>query len=86
VIGLDLGVNNLITSSDGLLVKVGVVKSINQWYNKQLAKYRALAEKKKHSPHRTNKITDILHKTSRLIISHCLANHIGTIVLGYNGG
>lgn len=94
VIGLDLGVNNLVTSSDGLLVKGGVVKSINQWYNKQLAKYKSLAAKRKHSTktfrimrlgrHRTNKLRDFLHKTSRLIISHCLANHIGTIVIGYN--
>jgi putative transposase len=94
VIGLDLGVNNLVTSSDGLLVKGGVVKSINQWYNKQLAKYKSLAARRKHTTdtrrllrlgrQRTNKITDFLHKTSRLIISHCLANHIGTIVVGYN--
>jgi putative transposase len=46
VIGLNLGVNNLVTSSDGLLVKGGVVKSINQWYNKQLAKFKSLAAKK----------------------------------------
>jgi putative transposase len=49
VIGFDLGVNNLVTSSNGLIVKGGVVKSINQWYNKQLAKYKSLAEMKKHS-------------------------------------
>jgi putative transposase len=94
VIGLDLGVNNLVTSSDGLLVKGGVVKSINQWYNKQLAKYKSLAAKNTHSidtrrilrlgRHRTNKIKDFLHKTSWIIISHCLANNIGTIVIGYN--
>jgi IS605 OrfB family transposase len=94
VIGLDLGVNNLVTSSDGLLVKGGVVKSINQWYNKQLAKYKSLAAKRKHQTdtqrmlrlgrHRTNKIKDFLHKTSHLIISHCLTNNIGTIVIGYN--
>ena len=94
VIGLDLGVNNLVTSSDGLLVKGGVVKSINQWYNKQLAKYRSLAAKNNHSTdtkrilqlgrHRSNKITDFLHKSSRLIITHCLTHNIGTIVIGYN--
>ncbi len=48
VIGLDLGVNNLVTSSDGLLVKDGVVKSLNQWYNKQLAKYKTLAAPHNH--------------------------------------
>ena len=93
-ISLDLGVNNLVTSSDGLLVKGGVVKSINQWYNKQIAKYRSLAAEKNHSTdthrllrlgrHRSNKIKDFLHKTSRLIISHCLTNNISTIVVGYN--
>ena len=44
-IGIDLGVTNLVTTSDGLLVKGGVVKFINQWYNKQLTYYKSLAKK-----------------------------------------
>ena len=93
-IGLDLGVNNLVATSDGLLVKGGVVKSINQWYNKQLAQYKSQAKKRnqQHSTHRiqrlhrvrANKIHDFFHQTSRIIINRCLSNNISTIVIGYN--
>jgi transposase len=36
-IGINLGITNLIATSDGLLVKGGVVKTINQWCNKRLS-------------------------------------------------
>jgi putative transposase len=93
-IGIDLGLNNLVATSDGLLVKGGVVKAINQWYNKQLAYYKSLA--KKHNQQystnrmqrmhrvRSNKINDCFHQTSREIIDHCLVNNINTLVIGYN--
>ena len=94
IIGLDLGVNNLVATSDGLLIKGGVIKTINQRYNKQLAKYRALAAQQNQSPwtkrilrlhrQRTNKLADILHQTSRQLISYCQIHQIGTIVVGYN--
>ncbi len=95
-IGIDIGVTNLVTTSDGLLVKGGVVKSINQWYNKQLASYKSLA--KKHNQQtmtnrilafqrkRANRITNFFHQTSRLIINHCFQNNITTLVIGYNPG
>ena len=92
--GLDLGINNLVATSDGLLVKGGVVKTINQWYNKQLAHYKALAKKHnlqdktnrmiRMSRKRANKINDIFHQTSRMIINQCLQNNINTLVIGYN--
>ncbi|MHA2112557.1 MAG: RNA-guided endonuclease InsQ/TnpB family protein [Candidatus Hodarchaeales archaeon] len=93
-IGIDFGLNNLVATSDGLLVKGGVVKTINQWYNKQLAYYKAIA--KKHNEQdttnriqrihrvRANKIRKIFHQTSRLIINHCLKNNINKIAIGYN--
>jgi putative transposase len=93
-IGLDLGINNLVATSDGLLVKGGVVKSINQWYNKQLAHYKSLAKKHNqlHSTHRiqrlhrvrANKIHNYFHQTSRIIINRCLENNTKTLVIGYN--
>ncbi|MHA1126270.1 MAG: transposase [Candidatus Heimdallarchaeota archaeon] len=45
VLGLDLGINNLVATSDGLIIKGGVVKSINQFFNKQLAKIQAQLNK-----------------------------------------
>jgi IS605 OrfB family transposase len=93
-IGIDLGITNLVATSDGLLVKGGVVKTINQWYNKQLACYRAIAKKnnQQHTSHRirrihrvrTNKLRNIFHQTTRGIINRCLLNNINTIVIGYN--
>ena len=95
-IGIDLGITNLVATSDGLIVKGGVVKTINQWYNKQLAYYKTLAKKYNQldSSHRiqrmhrvrANKIRDIFHQTSRIIINRCLENNINTIVIGYNRG
>ncbi len=94
--GIDLGLTNLVTTSDGLLVKGGVVKTINQWYNKQLAHYRSRASTCNHPliTHRilrlhrvrTNKLRDFFHQTTRRLITYCLAHNIETLVIGYNTG
>ncbi len=101
VIGIDLGLNNIVTVSDNigttpLIIKGGVIKSINQFYNKQLSKYKTLAKicNNTHITNRilkfhrirNNKIRDIFHKTSRKILNHCINHNIGTIVIGYNEG
>ncbi len=93
VIGLDLGINNLVATSDGLLIKGGVVKSINQFFNKQKAKIQTqlnkqnlMTSKRKQQlmRWRYNKVHDILHKTSKSIIQHCIDNSITTLVIGRN--
>ena len=101
VLGIDLGLNNIVTASDNvgnnpLIIKGGVVKSINQFYNKQLAKYKSLGKicnnteltKRILKLHRkrNNKIRDFFHKTSRKVINYCISNDIGTIIVGYNEG
>jgi len=79
-----------------LIIKGGVLKSINQFYNKELAKYKSLSKKcndkyitnrilKIHRK-RNNKVRDFFHKTSRKIVNHCIENDIGTIIVGYNEG
>ena len=35
---------------------------------------------------RGNKIRDIFHKTSRLVVNSCIQHDLGTIVIGYNSG
>ncbi len=95
-LGIDLGLTNLVTTSDGLLVKGGVVKTINQWYNKQLAHYRSIATTCNHQlitqrilrlhRLRTNRLQDFFHQTSRRIISHCLDQNVHTLFIGYNLG
>jgi putative transposase len=94
VIGIDLGINNLVATSDGILVKGGVVKTINQWYNKQLGYYKSIAKKANKQTTtrriqrihrvRANKITNFFHQTSRMIINHCLQNNVDRIIIGYN--
>ncbi|NPE08498.1 MAG: IS200/IS605 family element transposase accessory protein TnpB [Asgard group archaeon] len=93
VLGLDLGINNLVATSDGLLIKGGVVKSINQFFNKRMAKFQAQLNKQelRNSNRkqalmrwRYNQLHDLLHKASRTIIRHCITNNITTLVIGRN--
>ncbi|MFX0023490.1 MAG: RNA-guided endonuclease InsQ/TnpB family protein [Candidatus Hermodarchaeota archaeon] len=99
VIGIDLGLNNIITmvNNAGLqpaIIKGGIVKSINQFYNKQLAKYKSIKDKQgingetkkiqRLTQKRNNKINDIFHKISKALINYCINNNFGVIVIGYN--
>ncbi|MHA1557856.1 MAG: RNA-guided endonuclease InsQ/TnpB family protein [Candidatus Heimdallarchaeota archaeon] len=93
VLGLDFGVNNLVATSDGLIIKGGVVKSINQFYNKkkaklqkQLSKQGLTTSKRKQQlmRWRNNKLHDLFHKASKAIIQHCVKNNINTLVIGRN--
>jgi IS605 OrfB family transposase len=98
VIAIDFGVRNLITTvnNNGLkpfVIKGGVVKSINQYYNKERARIQSIYNhhgiktgKTIHKLiHKRNKrIFDYFHKISRRFIDYCVLNVIGTIVIGYN--
>lgn len=100
VCGIDLGVNNLAAIVDNrfscLLYKGEVIKSANQWFNKERARLisaLAICQKADHqntkrlhqlSQIRDMYIKDYMHKVSKDIISHCLRNDIGTIVIGKN--
>lgn len=96
---IDLGLDNLATvvTNIGLrpiLVNGKGLKSINQYYNKRKAHYQSIA-KQMNGKHYTNrlhqltrkrnfKITDALHKISKLIVYVALENNIATIVIGNN--
>ncbi len=97
ILSIDLGVNNLLTTANTvglppLIVKGGVVKSINQWYNKVRGKTRSLVDSfhpetrrmNSLTRKRNNKIKDFFHKTSRNLIQYCIKNKIGRIIIGYN--
>ncbi|MBA7648550.1 IS607 family transposase ISTvo1 [subsurface metagenome] len=81
---------------DPIIIKGKVIKSINQYYNKQLAHYRSIENKKSNFQDtkriqklhlkRNNKINTIFHRISRLIIDYCIENNLGTIIIGYNHG
>jgi putative transposase len=100
VIGIDLGLNNLLTIVNNagvspIVIKGGIVKSTNHFYNKQWARYKSLKDKQGYQARETrrlqqltrkrnNKVRDFFHKASRAVIKYCIANNIGRILIGYN--
>lgn len=101
ILGIDLGLRNLATCVNNIglkpfVIKGGIVKSINQFYNKQRAKYQSIKDLQGYkfetkrlqrlTLKRNNKIKDYFHKISRAIINSCIENNFGTIILGYNNG
>ena len=100
-IGIDIGVNNLcsITSNNqplSWIVNGRIVKSYNQYFNKQKALIQSKLEKCNKrktskrlgslSKKRNLKILDYFHNVSRYIIRLCLFHNIGTIIIGHNKG
>jgi putative transposase len=99
VLGIDLGLNNLITAVNNIglhpfVIKGGIVKSINQFYNKINAFLQSQKDKQCYEfqtkkqqrllKKRNNQIRDMFHKISRKVVDYCIENNIGTIVVGYN--
>ncbi len=99
IMSIDLGVNNLasITSDNGMsyIVNGRNLKSINQFYNKKLAKLQQVYSKQKIRTgsvrqrlelKRKNKIDDYFHKASLLISELAVKNQIKYVVVGLNKG
>jgi putative transposase len=101
VLGIDIGLANLVTTANNvglqpIIVKGGVVKSTNQFYNKERARLTSIRDKQKYSFQtrklqrlnikRRNKMGDTFHKVSRYLVNYCVENDIGRIVIGYNAG
>lgn len=98
-LAIDLGINNLVTAvtNDGrsFIIDGKRLKSINQWYNKENARLQSIKDKQKlgykptnrqkaNTRCRNNRVKDYMSKTARKIIDYCIANDIGTLVIGYN--
>jgi IS605 OrfB family transposase len=97
VLGIDHGLNNWLTCVSNLGTSFIVdglhLKSLNQWYNKSIAKLKsykpqgfwsnrlaAITEK------RNRQMRDAVNKAARIVINHCVENKIGTVVFGWNKG
>jgi putative transposase len=97
VLGIDHGLNNWLTcvsnTRTSFIVDGLHLKSLNQWYNKSVAKIKenkpqgfwsnrlvAITEK------RNRQMRDAVNKAARIVINHCLENKIGSIVFGWNTG
>ena len=100
-LSIDLGMNNLcscVSKDDCFILNGKPLKSINQYFNKELSKLkseRPLKGDKQDfnynkskienlSLKRELKITDILHKASKYLVNYCVKHKIGTIVFGRN--
>ena len=97
-LGLDCGLDNLLTSYDtknkkSFIINGKYLKSVNQHYNKQksklqskyvLNKIKDINTKKfiKLSEKRKNRINNYFNQTTNKIIKYCLNNNISNIVIG----
>jgi putative transposase len=95
VLSIDHGLDNWITCISNVgtsfIVDGKHLKSLNQWYNKRLA---TIKEKKsqdfwcrlldKITSKRNRQMRDAINKAAKIVVNHCLANNIGTIVFGWN--
>lgn len=99
ICAIDLGLENFVTMTNNIglkpvVIKGGILKSINQYYNKVLAEKKSTLKKihkkdwsnelGRFTLKRDNKIHDLLHKYSRKVVDYCLENDISTIVIGHN--
>jgi putative transposase len=101
-IGIDLGVSNFATVTSNVkeitpfIINGRPLKSMNQFYNKRMARYTSILEKtnkkktsiktKKLILKRKNKIDNYMHRASKKIVSFCIENNINSIVVGKNDG
>lgn len=98
-IGIDLGLDNFATITNNcelipLVINGKGLKSINQYYNKQISHYRSIAKRvnkidytnkmRKSTFKRNNKVDDFVHKASRFLVDYCKNNEINTIIIGNN--
>jgi putative transposase len=100
--GIDIGLRNIVTigdsiSNEGIAVKGGVLKSINQFFNKEYARLRSISDRqignkqltkkeKRLFMKRNRKIKDIMHKLSKAIVQYAKTRNIDTIIIGHNNG
>ena len=97
VMTIDLGVDNLAscitTLGTSFILDGRKLKSINQGWNKEKARLQSIADKQgmkrtarlsSITEKRNNRTKDIMRKSARYIVDYCVANRIGTIVVGYN--
>ena len=102
IMGIDIGVRNIVTIGDsipekGIAVRGGVLKSINQFFNKEYARLKSISDRqsgnrqlthreKKLFMKRNRKLKDVMHKLSRSIVNYAELKSIDTIVIGHNNG
>jgi len=100
IIGIDLGVKNIVTIVNNIGLKPIVIKddgrgikSINQYFHKKEAELQRIYDKQGIKTgekleileaKRGRKKHDYIHKLTRFIVDWCAKHDIGTIIFGYN--
>lgn len=99
IVGIDLGVNNLITASNNIgkqpfIINGRGLKSINQFYNKRRAELQSELKCRNNkewsdkldviTQKRFNRIKNYMHNASSYVIKWCVENQIDTLVVGHN--
>ena len=96
-LGIDHGIDNWLTcvsnAGTSFIIDGKNLKSINQWYNKRVARLMdgkpngfwshqlaRLTEK------RNRQMRDAVNKAARLVVNHCIVRGIGRVVFGWNKG
>ena len=98
-LSIDLGLDNLATITNNcnkpfIILNGRQIKSINQFYNKQMAHYRSIAKRINNLDYtkrmdrltnkRNNLIDDLIHKASRKVVNYALSYGTNTIIIGNN--
>jgi len=98
-ISIDIGLDNFATIGNNvgtipIILNGKGLKSINQYYNKQISHYREIAKRMNNLDYtkrmnkltikRNNKIEGFIHKASKWIIDYTLALGVNTIIIGNN--
>ena len=98
-VSIDIGLDNLLTLTSNTLNKPIIlsgrkIKSINQYYNKQISYYREIVKRMNGLDYtrrmnfltnkRNNLIDDLIHKASRKAVNYALSCGANTIVIGNN--
>lgn len=98
-VGIDLGLDNFVTITNNcglipLVINGKGLKSMNQYYNKQMSHYKSIAKRVNKLDYtnrmrnltlkRNNKVEDYIYKASRFVVDYCRGNEINTIIIGNN--
>ncbi len=98
-LGIDIGLENLATLGNNagkpaVILNGRIIKSINQYFNKQLSHYRSIAKRMncldytkrmaRLTVKRNRKIEDYMHKASKSIIEYAVSYGCHTIIIGNN--
>lgn len=99
IASIDIGVDNFITmvnniGENPIAVKGGVIKSINQYYNKRKSEFQSELKKinKQDWSNRLQRLSDKrfemikyqMHCISKKVVDHCLMCNIDTLIVGQN--